>query len=234
MQMKLRLRLRLPILVALLVLGLAPARATDTHDYGRDEYAIIHNGMAPNKRLSLAAHGDGDGGSDNFHIWLMSEPAHRRIVALDNIGSDNNLDTGPNAYHAVWAPTSRYVVVNFRGDRHVLEANLYSIENSGARLISGPSLFRDVTGRNVGADDHLRRSATTITWNAPRRFLLRENRVFQTSDTGFARRLGRYGKVGDRLDDGRLMVEFAAEADCVLISGDRYRIVDLRVGKFGE
>lgn len=48
----------------------------------------------------------------------------------------------------------------------------------------------------------------------------------------FTRLLGAYGKLAQKLDDGRFMVEFSAEADCVLISGHRYRIVDLRVGKF--
>jgi hypothetical protein len=83
-------------------------RAIDTHDYAPGEYAVIHDGLAPNKRLSLAAHGDGEG-ADHFHVWLMAEPAHRRIAALPGIGSDNNLDTGPDAYHAAWPRDSRHV-----------------------------------------------------------------------------------------------------------------------------
>ncbi len=64
--------------------------------------------------------------------------------------------------------------------------------------------------------------------------MLRENRLFQPSDPGFARMLGPWGKVTGKLVDGRELIEFAAEADCVLVAGNRYRIVDLRVGKFGE
>ena len=45
---------------------------------------------------------------------------------------------------------------------------------------------------------------------------------------------GAYGKVTDKLDDGSWFVEFSAEADCILMPGDRYRILDLRVGKFGD
>jgi hypothetical protein len=40
--------------------------------------------------------------------------------------------------------------------------------------------------------------------------------------------------VTDKLDDGRIVVELSAEADCVLMPKNRYRIVDLRIGKFGE
>ena len=80
----------------------------------------------------------------------------------------------------------------------------------------------------------MRRSVPTFEWKGTRRFLLREDRLFVTSDRGFARMMGAYGKVTDKLDEGRFFVEFSAEADCLLLPGNRYRIVDLRVGKFGE
>lgn len=35
----------------------------------------------------------------------------------------------------------------------------------------------------------------------------------------------------EKLDDGRLAVEFSAEAECELLSGDRYRVIDLRARK---
>jgi hypothetical protein len=221
------------ILVAALVpFAVLPARATSEHDYARDEFAIIRDGLAPNKQVSLASHGDGDGGRENFHVWLMAEPAHRKIVALDDIGG--RLDTGPDAYYAFWSADSRHVAVTFRSDRHVVELNLYHIENRRAHLISGPSLFRDVTSRDPGRDDDMRRSVPEFEWKSTRRFLIKERRLFVTSDPGFARRMGAYGKVTEKLDDGRWFVEFSAEADCVLMPGNRYSIVDLRVGKFGE
>lgn len=226
----------LSVVIALLMaLGLTPTRATDTHEYEKDEYAIIRGGMAPDRHLSLASHGDGMGGSENFHVWLMAEPGHRKIMTLDDISSNNNLDTGPDAYHATWASDSRHVAVNFRSDRHVLELNLYRIENRRARLVSGPSVFRDVTSRDAGRkDDHVRASVSEIEWSSSRRFVLREYHLFLTSDPGFARMLGRYGKAKDKVDDGRTFFIFSAEADCVLMPGNRYRIVDLRVGKFPE
>jgi hypothetical protein len=222
------------VLATLLALGVFPARATDEHTYGKDEYAVIRDGLSPDKKMSLATHGDGEGGDENFHVWLMAEPAHRKLVRLDDIGSGNNLDTGPNAYRATWALDSRHVAVNFRSDRHVLELNLYSVANGRAHPISGPSLFRDVTSRNVGKDEHFGHRVSTIEWTGTRRFRLREHHLFQASSMDFTRLLGAYGKLKQKLDDGRFMVEFSAEADCVLISGHRYRIVDLRVGKFDE
>ena len=222
------------ILAALLACAIAPASATDSHDYAKDEYAIIRDGLAPDKHVSLASHGDGEGGSDNFHVWLMAEPAHRKIAPLDDIGSSNHLDTGPGAYYAFWSPDSRRVAVTFRSNRHVVELNLYHVENRRAHLILGPSLFKDVTSRDTGPDDDMRRSIPEIAWKSPRRFLLKERRLFMTSDPGFARRLGSYGRVTDKFDDGRIVVEFSAEADCLLMPNNRYRIVDLRVGKFGE
>jgi hypothetical protein len=46
--------------------------------------------------------------------------------------------------------------------------------------------------------------------------------------------LGVHAKVTDKADDGTSFVEFSAEADCILMPGNRYGIVDLRVGKFRE
>jgi hypothetical protein len=222
------------VLTSLLALAAAPAGATNEREYAKGEYAIIRDGLAPDQKMSLAAHGDGDGGHDNFHVWLMAEPGHRKIVTLDDISSSNNLDTGPDAYRAAWSADSRHVAVSFRSDRHELQLNLYRIENRRAHLVFGPSLFRDVTSRDVGRQDDLRRSGSSVEWRGPMRFVLSEHRLFLTSDPGLARMLGRYGKVKDKTDDGSTFVEFSAEADCVLMPGNRYRIVDLRVSKFDE
>jgi hypothetical protein len=225
-------RIVLAALAAFLALGLTPARATDEHTYARGEYAIIRDGLAPDKHKSLASHGEGDGGRKNFHVWLMAEPVHRKLTALDDI--EARLDSGPNAYYAFWSKDSRHVAVTYRSDRHIVELNLYQIEGRRPRPIRGPSLFKDVTSRDPIPDDDMRRSVPEFAWKGPRRFLLRENRLFVTSDPAFARMMGAYGKITDKPDEGRFFVEFSAEADCVLMAGNRYRIVDLRVGKFGE
>jgi hypothetical protein len=231
-------RILFATLATFLALAVSPARATDEHDYARDEYGIIRDGLAPNGRMSLAAHADpqsgGHGLGHNFHVWLMAEPAHRRLVRLPDIGPEALLDTGPHAYRAMWSADSRHVAVNFRSDRHVLELNLYAIENPSAHLISGSTLFRNVTSREVGPDENYGYRVAWITWTGPRRFLLREQHTFHVADASALRKLGAYGKVASTRDDGTLMVEFSAEADCVLVAGHRYRIVDLRVGKFND
>jgi hypothetical protein len=224
------------IFASLLACGAMPARATDTHDYARGEYPVIHDGLAPNKRFSLAAHGDGEGGADNFHVWLMAEPAHRRIAALPGIGSDNNLDTGPAAYRAAWSRDSSHVAVSWRSGRHVLDLNIYAIGNGGARLVSGPSLFRDVTSRNVGERDDMRLGISAIAWTGRNRFTLKERRSFMTPDPDprFTKMLGFYGRKMEQTADGRLVVEFSAKAECVLLPGYRYAIVDNIPWKFGD
>jgi hypothetical protein len=58
-------------------------------------------------------------------------------------------------------------------------------------------------------------------------------RTFIVTDPGFVRMFGAYGRVTDKFDDDRLSAEFSAEADCLLLPGHRYRVVDLRPGKSG-
>lgn len=216
----------------MLVLAVSPARATDNHEYAKDEYAVISEGLAPNKRLSLASHGEGEFGDTNFHVWLMAEPTHRKIMALADISSSNNLDTGPGAYHAQWSADSRHVAVSFRRERHALQLNIYAIEGRRADLISGPSLFKDVTSRDIGRQEDIRSSTSQITWTGPSRFKLLERYLVKTSDPGLMRMLGKYGNVSSKDDDGSIFAEFAAEADCEVMPGNRYRIVDLRVATF--
>lgn len=216
----------------LLVLAVSPAHATDNHEYAKDEYAIINDGLAPNKLMSLASHGEGEFGDTNFHVWLMAEPAHRKIMALADIGSDNNLDTGPKAYHAQWSADSRRVAVSFRRERHAMQLNIYNIEGRRAHLISGPSLFKDVTSRDIGRQQDIRNGTSQITWTGPNRFKLLERYLIKTSDPGLMRMLGKYGKISSKGDEGAIFAEFAAEADCEIMPGNRYRIVDLRGTEF--
>jgi len=209
-----------------------PAGATSNHEYAKGEYGIIRHGLAPNKQLSLAAHGEGELGGDNFDVWLMAEPAHRKIVALDSI-ADHNLDTDPDAYHAFWANDSRHVAVAFRSSRHEVTLNLYRVEGRHAHLIKGPSLFREVAKRDVADEDDLRVFNSIVEWHAGNRFTLREFRSFVASDESLVKLFGSYGRLADKLDDGRFAIEFYADAECELLPGDRYRIVDLHPGTPG-
>jgi hypothetical protein len=226
---------------ASLVLG--PARATSTYHYGKDEFVIISDGLAPSKHLSIAAHGGGEDGDENFHVWLMAEPAHKRLAVLENMtctdhgASDACLDSGADAYNAVWSPDSRHVAVSFRTNRHMLRLNIYTIEGRRAVLVSGPSLLHEVIGREIkAADDDFddyRMRIFQLTWRGPDRFVIVERRLFQTRDAGLAGRLGGYSKeLKVRTNDGQRLVGFSAEAECRLLPGSRYKVIDLKPGQF--
>ena len=62
--------------------------------------------------------------------------------------------------------------VSFRSDRHTWELNLYDIDNAARIRLSGPSLFKDVTGREIGSRDDIRTSFSSVEWRGGRRFLL--------------------------------------------------------------
>jgi hypothetical protein len=211
-----------------------PARATSNHQYAKDEYGIIRDGLAPGKQLSLASHGEGELGDEDFHVWLMAEPAHRRIAKLDAISGDNDLDTDPGAYHAFWSRDSRHVGVAFRSSRHEITLNLYRIEDRRAHLIAGPSLFKEVTSREVTDADDLRVRNSIVEWQDGNRFLFREYLSFVAEDDRLAKLLGSYGRVTEKLDGGKLVVEFDADAECALLPGDRTRVIDLKPGKPGD
>lgn len=219
--------------IAIVLATAGPAGATAEHTYEADEYAGIAEGLSPDRKLSLAAHAEGDGGFEKFHVWLMAEPAHRRLSALAGIGSSNNLDTAPSAYRAAWAPDSRHVAVSFRSNRHVIQLNLYAVtRRHRAVLVEGPSSFSDVLGREISGDDDMRYHATVLTWTNSRRFVLSQNLLLMGRDQALAARLGRYARIDGPRDDGKVTIQFAAEADCLLLPGNRYRIIDLRPGAF--
>jgi hypothetical protein len=195
---------------------------------------VIDSGLAPNGRLSLASHGEGESGNDKFHIHLMAEPAHRRIAVLDDITSKDILDSGPTAFYASWAPDSRHAAVAFRIERHVMITMLYRIERNRAVGIGGPTLFKDVTSRDLHSRDDERVGVTRLTWLGPRRFLLKEYRLLVASSPNLLRSLGRFGKQTDDAGDNRFFVKFSAEAACEIVGGNRYRIVDLKPGDFDD
>jgi hypothetical protein len=108
-----------------------PLRATSNHTYKPGEYVVIADGRSPEGHDSIAAHGDGDLGYDNF---AGSGP---KIGAQEEI--EDALDTSADAFHAQWSADSRNVSVGYRVDRHVAMRNRYRIENSRAFRVSGPT-----------------------------------------------------------------------------------------------
>src|ERR1700743_632881 len=118
--------MRLLLISLAVCFAFAPARATSEYQYQKNEYVLIRDGLAPNKQLSVAAHGAGENNDDAFHIWLMAEPAHRRLVPLAKTKDD--LDSAADAFHAFWSKDSHHVGVAHRADRHEVVLDLYAIE----------------------------------------------------------------------------------------------------------
>jgi hypothetical protein len=206
------------LLCALFAAASVPARASSTDRDTKKEYPLLDHRLAPNERMSLAFRGESESGS--FHVWLMEEPAHRRIIALPGIVETYH-DSTPQA---VWSKDSRYVAVIFRSSRNQEEFRLYEIEGHRVRSIGGPRLFKQVTSREVADSDGAYLRYYGIEWRGPSRFVLREYQSFDPSpDADLLRLLAAYGhasKAGS-------FVEFAVEADCRLEADHRYRIVDL-------
>jgi len=229
------MRPSLPIPLAIAAcLAVAPARATSEYQYGKNEYVIIRGGLAPNRQLALATHGGGERGDDGFHVWLMAEPAHRRLAALDNINTDNILDTAADAFHAFWSSDSRHVGVAHRSSRHEAPLDLYRIDGRRAHLIAGPDLFKEVTSREATYDDGLRQRISIVEWKSGNRFVLREYKSFVADGDGLLKLLGKYGFLAEKMEDGKFFIQFFANAECELLAGDRVRVVDLAPGKPGD
>ncbi len=130
-----------PALLVLLGLGWlcfsSQARATSNYGYKPDEFVVITGGRSPDGKYSIAAHGDGDLGYDNFHLYLMDAAAGRKIGALEEV--KDPLDTGADAFTAKWSGDSRQVSITYRVDRRESVMVRYRIENGRATRISGPS-----------------------------------------------------------------------------------------------
>ena len=80
--------------------------------------------------------------------------------------------------------------------------------------------------------EDVRNGTAEITWTGPNRFKLLERYLVKTTDPGFMRMLGKYGKISSREADGAIFAEFGADADCEVMPGNRYRIVNLRAVEF--
>jgi hypothetical protein len=214
-----------------------PARATASYTYKKGEYVVIDHGHSPNKHWSLATHGDGEDGYDNFHVYLMAEPRHRKIGPLEEI--NEILDTAADAYTAVWSPDSRHVAILWRSDRHFREMILYRIENGRAYRVSGPNPLDIVMQRTSGKkleSPEVRACYFTLEWQNATHFTLTENDTFRASNTNFLKGLGKFG-ISEKMDNPAppepvYMIYFAAKAEGELTVRDRYRLLHVAVGTF--
>jgi len=111
--------------------------ATSNQEYGPNEYAVINGGLSPDHKYSIAAHGGGELGYDNFHIYLMNVATGKKIGPLEEI--KDTLDTGADAFYAKWSPNSTEVTIRYRIDRREALEVRYRIAKGRAFLIKGPS-----------------------------------------------------------------------------------------------
>ena len=51
--------------------------ATSNYEYGTDEYVTIAKGISPNGKYAITAHGEGELGDENFHLFLTDAVAGR-------------------------------------------------------------------------------------------------------------------------------------------------------------
>jgi len=211
------------------------AQATSEYTYKKNEYVIVRDGMAPNKRLSIAAHGTGEISQDDFHLYVMGEPAHTTMARLPDIGPDNILDTAADAYAAAWSADSRHVALSFRYERHMQVVQIFRIQGRRALELTGPSLIEAAAGHKIKISDdeyRLRSSSAELTWISPSKFLLKEKRLYQPSKSDLAHVLGAFGRPEGDSNKPDEFLAFSAQAVCELIAGDRYRVVDLKPGEF--
>ena len=113
------------------------ALGTSNYAYGPDEYVTVGNGISPDQRYAITAHGRGKLGYDNFHLYLTDAKTGKNIGVLDEIVE--TLDTGANAFSANWSSDSKQVIIIYRVDRHApLKAVTYVIAGQRMRCIQGP------------------------------------------------------------------------------------------------
>ncbi len=118
------MNMRKLLLAAVLVLAAATAWATFNYEYGPNEYVTISNGISPDGRLAITAHGEGELGIDNFHLYLFDAVTGKKIGPLEEISE--TLDTGAGAFAAKWKKDSSEASVVYRVDRHApLKAMTY-------------------------------------------------------------------------------------------------------------
>lgn len=236
--------MRIFAVVAALVLAApaaTPARATAEYDYKTNERLIIDGGLAPNKKLAISA---GLAGGKGPFFFLTSEPTHKVVTQLRG-GIEIRLDTAPDALHAIWAADSRHVAIICRTDRHELTMWLFAIDNRHADIVAGPDVL-DVllNGKGLTMDDYsIRLHTVEITWQSERKFHLSQQWLFNSPDRRLAQALGSYSKERPNdtyksTEDGKpvtwTFVDIAADADCELVPGNRYRVITTKPGEFAQ
>lgn len=125
------------LIVSLLLAPTTSLLATSNHEYGRDEYVTVSNGISPDGKFAITAHGAGDLGYENFHLYLTDAITGKKIAVLEEV--IETLDTGADAFAAKWSSDSQQVTIIYRVDRHApLKAVSYRVAGRHTRRVKGP------------------------------------------------------------------------------------------------
>jgi hypothetical protein len=128
---------RVALFISALLLSITFALATSNYEYGPAEYVTVANGISPDGKYAITAHGGGELGYDNFHLYLTDAITGKNIGPLQEIVE--TLDTAAYAFSAKWSSDSQRVIVIYRVDRHApLKAVSYRVAGRRARSIKGP------------------------------------------------------------------------------------------------
>lgn len=207
--------------------GAGSAGATAVYRYKKGEFPIVSDGRSPDGQYSIASHGEGEFGDENFHLYLFAEPEHKRIGPLEEV--DRILDTAPDAYSAIWSADSRHVALLYRSDRHIRALTLYRIERRRAFIVTGPTVLEAKLAMTVDGrpDLELRARGLDFAWGGESRFQLSENGTVQTRLPDVLRKLGADPAEADRPDgpEAGPHVEYNGVMIC-RIAGDRYEVVE--------
>ena len=141
--------------VAISLATACTALATSTYEYKPGEYVVITDGKSPNGEHSIAAHGEGEYGDENFHLYLMDAKSGKRIGPLEEV--KDTLDTGADAFTAKWSADSSEVsiVIAWTGTKW-LRSVIYrrspraSHQRSHKKLLT--DLFAAPTGQSARKD----------------------------------------------------------------------------------
>lgn len=147
---------RIRHLVAIVLLAMVSmAQATDNHEYQKDEYLPISNGTSLDKKWVIKAHGEGELGYDNFHLYLVDAVSGKIVGPLSEIA--DTLDTGAGSFAALWSKDSKTVTIVYRVSRHEPLASVsYTLANGHA--VPMEALPAGVTEKSL--QEHWRRHSS--------------------------------------------------------------------------
>jgi hypothetical protein len=202
------------IALALSLAFVAHAGATSTYDYKPGEFLVIDGGASPDKKFSIVS---GKKKAGEFGVYLRNAQTKKLTGRLEEVAT--GLDSGPDAYHAHWAPDSKHVGITSRADRHWADNAIYRMENRRAYPVETPELlchavpeFCQLTKQLGGAltSDEIYADyaspkpwkvrqnpsySAIVKWISPTRFVVNEEVQFQVKDRDPTAALDNYGEV---------------------------------------